>query len=218
LDSLLNEYIGSEKFNIIYNKYFKSSTSFKKRYSSEYYTLTSGIISPYDALIKKYSKKINWDWRLFSSIVYQESQFDPKAGSWAGAKGLMQLMPKTAEKLGVKNPYNAKQCIEGGSKYLKILFNRWNNIPDTTQRLKFTLASYNCGYGHVLDAQRLAKIKGVNPLIWDNNVDEFILLLSLPEHYNKEEVRHGYTRGNEPFNYVRDIFSRYYEYKDMLDN
>lgn len=218
LDSLLSEYIGSAKFNIIYDKYFKSANLFKKRYSSDYYSLKTGIISPYDDLIKKYSEKIDWDWKLLSSVIYQESQFDAKAGSWAGAQGLMQLMPKTAKELGVKNSFNPEQNVKGGCKYLNILYDRWEDIPDSIQRIKFTLASYNCGYGHVLDAQRLAEKDGVDPLIWDANVDEYILKLAHPEHYNKKDVKHGYTRGSEPYYYVKDIFNRYLEYEEMVSS
>lgn len=216
LDSLLDGYIGSAQFNIIYDKYFGNAKTFKKRVSSDYYSLKTGIISPYDGLIKKYSEKINWDWQLLSSVIYQESQFNPKAGSWAGARGLMQLMPITARELGVKNVTNPEQSIKGGSKYLDMLYKRWEDIPDSLQRIKFTLASYNVGHGHVLDAQRLAQIEGKDPLSWDNGVDEYILMLSQPKHYNREEVKHGYARGTEPYNYVKDIFDRYEEYKEMI--
>lgn len=217
LDSLINEYVGSATFNIIYEKYFGNSKAFKKRVSSDYYSLKTGIISPYDDILKKYSTMINWDWQLLSSIVYQESQFDPKAGSWAGAHGLMQLMPVTAKELGVKNTSNPEQNIKGGCKYLDMLYKRWSAIPDSIQRIKFTLASYNCGYGHVVDAQRLTELNGDDALVWDNGVDEYILKLAQPEYYNNVNVKYGYTRGSEPFNYVKDIFNRYYEYKEILD-
>lgn len=218
LDSMLESYIGSAKFNIIYDKYFGSSQSFKKRVSSEYYSQKTGKISPYDDLIKKYSRKIDWDWILLSSVIYQESQFDPNAGSWAGAHGLMQLMPKTAEGLGVKNTANPEQSIQGGSKYLAQLYHRFDQIPDSIQRLKFTLASYNCGYGHVVDAQKLAEADSLDPLQWDKNVDIYILKLAKPKYYNKKNVNYGYVRGSEPYNYVKDIFARYEEYKVLLAN
>lgn len=216
LDSLLWEYIGSARFNIIYEKYFGNSKAFKKRISSDYYSLKTGAISPYDELIKKYSTSINWDWQLLSSVIYQESHFDPKAGSWAGAHGLMQLMPVTAKELGVKNTSNPEQSIKGGCKYLDMLYERWTDIPDSIQRIKFTLASYNCGYGHVVDAQKLAEINGDSSLVWDEGVDAYILKLAKPKFYNNSNVKYGYTRGTEPYNYVKDIFSRYYEYKEMV--
>jgi membrane-bound lytic murein transglycosylase F len=216
LNSLLRTYIGSAQFNIIYDKYFGSSKQFKKRVTSEYYSLKTGKISPYDELIKKYSNGINWDWRLLCSVIYQESHFDPNAGSWAGAHGLMQLMPATAKKMGVINKSNPEQSIAGGSKYLKLLYNRWESIPDTTERIKFTLASYNCGYGHVVDAQKLAINDGKTGLRWDNNVDEYILKLAKKEFYTKKEISYGYTRGAEPYNYVKNIFARYYDYKEIL--
>lgn len=216
LDSLLQEYIGSARFNIIYNKYFESNKSFKNRISSNYYTINTGKISPYDDLIKLNADRIDWDWLLVSALIYQESQFDPKAGSWAGARGLMQIMPVTATELDVKNTHDPEQSIKGGTKYLKILYDRWSSIPDSIQRIKFAMASYNCGYGHVQDAQRLAKKDGGNEFVWDAGVDEYILKLSKPRYYNRPEVVYGYARGSEPYNYVRNIFDRYEEYKEMV--
>lgn len=215
LDSLFELYIGSARFNVIYNKYFQNNKSFKKHVSSNYYTITTGKISPYDDLIKKNSENLEWDWLLVSSIVYQESRFNPKSDSWAGAGGLMQIMPNTAKSLGVNDVNDPEQSIRGGTKYLKILYDRWTSIPDSIQRIKFTMASYNCGYGHVQDAQRLAISEGKNELIWDDGVDECILKLSKPKYYNRPEIAYGYVRGSEPYNYVKDIFARYEEYKEM---
>ena len=128
----------------------------------------------------------------------------------------MQLMPATAKQMGVKDLSNLEENIKGGTKYLKILYNRWEEIPDSLQRIKFTMASYNCGYNHVVDAQKLAVKFGKDKNIWDKSTDEFILKLSYSQFFNDEVVKYGYVRGTEPYNYVRDIFQRYELYKDIV--
>ena len=203
-------------YYVIYNRYFESKSSFRSRSNSEFFSKKTGKISQYDDLIKKYAAPLGWDWRLLSSLVFQESRYDPKAKSWAGAHGLMQLMPATAKQMGVKDLSNLEENIKGGTKYLKILYNRWEEIPDSLQRIKFTMASYNCGYNHVVDAQNLAVKFGKNKNIWDKNTDEFILKLSHSQFFNDETVKFGYVRGTEPYNYVKDIFQRYELYKDVI--
>ncbi len=223
-DSLLiacNDWLSSMKdevdYYVIYNKYFKNRRSFRRRIESEFYSLNNEKISRYDDMIKTYAENIGWDWRLLTSQIYQESQFDPKARSWAGAQGLMQIMPATARELGVSNPYNAEASLRGGTKYLDQLYHRFDYIQDSVQRIKFAMASYNCGFGHVQDAMELAVYKGYSKNLWDDNVEEMILKLSNPKHYNHPAVKYGYVRGLEPYLYVDYIFKRYEHYKQFID-
>ena len=204
-------------FNVIYNKYFKNKKYFRRRIKSNFYSLNNQQISPYDGLIKKHSKALNWDWRLVASQVYQESKFDPRVSSWAKASGLMQLMPNTAKELGVTNRSDPEQSIKGGTKYLKRIWKNFEHIPDSIQRTKFAMASYNCGMGHVFDAQRLAEIEGLKKDVWDDNVETIVLKLSKPEYYNHPIVKYGYVRGLEPYNYVKQIFERYQHYVQFIN-
>jgi len=204
-------------FNVIYNKYFKNKKYFRRRTKSNFYSLNKQQISPYDGLIKKYSKPLNWDWRLVASLIYQESKFDPRVSSWAKASGLMQLMPKTAKELGVTNRADPEQSIKGGTKYLKQLWENFEHIKDSVQRLKFTMASYNCGLYHIIDAQNLAKEKGLNKAIWDDNVENIVLKLNKPDYYNHPIVKYGYVRGSEPYDYVNQIFERYQHYIKFIN-
>jgi len=204
-------------FNVIYNKYFKNKKYFRRRIKSNFYSLNNQQISPYDGLIKKYSKVLNWDWRLVASQVYQESKFDPRVSSWAKASGLMQLMPNTAKELGVTNRSDPEQSIKGGTKYLKRIWKNFEHIPDSIQRTKFAMASYNCGMGHVFDAQRLAEIEGLKKDVWDDHVETMVLKLSKPEYYNNPIVKYGYVRGLEPYNYVKQIFERYQHYVQFIN-
>lgn len=220
LRKTVNEWILSERgrrnYNVTYNKYFKNKRNFRSRSRSEFYSLNNRQISQYDQLIRKYAKEINWDWRLLAAQVYQESRFDPQADSWAGAKGLMQVMPKTAKSLGIKNLTNPAQSIRGGVAYLGWLHENFEDVPDSVTRIKFMLAAYNCGYGHTRDAMRLAKQKGLDPHVWENNVESMVLALSDPEQFNQPIVQHGYVRGEEPVNYVNEILKRYEQYKQFI--
>jgi membrane-bound lytic murein transglycosylase F len=204
-------------FAVIYKKYFTNRYAFKKRVTSEYFSNTGGGISKYDNLIKKHSELVGWDWRLGSSLVYQESQFNPNTKSWAGAVGLMQLMPNTAKQVGITNLKNPEQNIKGGFKYLAYLDKLWNEIiTDSTERIKFVLASYNIGPGHITDARNLTeKYKG-DPNIWFDNVEVYLKLKSKPKYYNDEVVKRGYARGKETVKYVKEILERYEQYKQLI--
>ena len=216
VNSWITQIKKTNDYYVIYDKYFKNGRSFKSINQSKYFSKKTGHISPYDKIIKRYSKQLGWDWRLTSSVVYQESRFNINSRSWTGACGLMQLMPSTAKAMGIKNAKDPDQNISGGTKYLGLLYNRWNDIPDSIQRIKFTLASYNCGYNHVVDARKLTEKYNLNGDIWDNNVEVYLRNLSKPKYYNDKLVNFGYVRGIEPYNYVREIFERYKLYKDVI--
>ncbi|ALM06394.1 lytic transglycosylase [Sediminicola sp. YIK13] len=203
-------------YNVIYNKYFKNKKNFRRRVKSDIYSLNREEISPYDELIQEHAEKIDWDWRLIASLIYQESRFDPNNSSWADAKGLMQLMPKTAEELGVEDRSDPKQSISGGIRYLNQIWKKFDKIKDSIQRTKFTMASYNCGLYHVKDAQKLATKRGLDATVWDDNVEDMILALSHPRNYNRPIIKYGYVRGIEPYNYVNQIFERYAHYTQFI--
>ena len=220
LRDTLNDWLTNAKktvdYHVIYNKYFKNKRSFKKRVKSKFYSLNDKQISPYDDLIKKYSKTVDWDWRLVASVAYQESKFKPSNESWAGAKGLMQIMPRTAKSLDITDPTDPEQSLRGGTQYLSELWEAHESVEDSIQRIKFSLASYNAGLYHIKDAQRLAEHMDLDPTIWDKNVELALLKLDKPEFYNKKFIKYGYVRATEPFNYVRDIFKRYNHYKAFI--
>jgi membrane-bound lytic murein transglycosylase F len=203
-------------YYVLYNKYFENQRSYKRRIQSEFLSLNDNKISKYDDIIQQESDNINWDWRLIASLIYQESGFDNNVQSWAGASGLMQLMPETAAHLGVDNILNPESNIKGGIKYLADLYDRFAEVEDTMQRKKFALASYNCGYAHVLDAMTLAEKRGLDKNKWDNNTEKMILELSYPKNYNLPFIKYGYVKGDEPYTYVRQIFERYEHYLKFI--
>jgi len=212
INGWLDEMQDKTEYYYIYNKYFKHKRSYRARVKSEFYSLNNERISQYDDIIQRYAGEIGWDWRLLASVIYQESQFNPVSESWADALGLMQLMPETAERLNVMDRANPEESVRGGTKYLGMLMGKLSYIPDSIERVKMALASYNCGFGHVLDARRLAEANGDDPDVWTGSVEKAMLELSYPENYNAEGIRYGYVRGIEPVTYVEQIFERYAHY------
>ena len=216
LDEWLINFKKTKKYAAIYKKYYKNKRSFD-RFESEYFSNNGfGNISPYDKYIKKYSEEAGWDWRLVASMIYQESRFNPDAKSWAGAFGLMQFMPATGQRFGVNAASSVERQIKAGINYINWLDKRLVSIQDKEERKKFVLASYNVGLGHILDARKLAEKYGKNPDIWENNVDQFILLKSESKYFNDPVVKHGYCRGTETYNYVSEIYRRYNHYKNLV--
>ncbi|MDX1958590.1 MAG: transporter substrate-binding domain-containing protein [Leptospiraceae bacterium] len=176
-------------------------------------------LSPYDLIFQREAKKIGWDWRLIAAITYQESKFKSKARSWAGATGLMQLMPSTALSLGLSEDEltNPEKNIQAGVKYLGQLDKFWTKYVSEAERPKFVLASYNAGQGHVIDARILASYIGKNPNVWYDNTELAILQLSNPKVFNRDYIQHGYCRGQEPYEYIRAIYGYYEKYKKITD-
>ena len=216
LNAWIEEIRKTADYYVIYDRYFEDKREFRARIESEFYSEAGGKISRYDSIVQQFSDSLGWDWRFLSALIYQESQFNPSATSWAKAKGLMQLMPATARELGVTNRANPQQNLKGGTAYLQELYNRWGSIPDSVQRVKFTLASYNCGYQHVVDAQGLAEKYDKDPSVWDDSVEEFVQKLSFPKYYNDPVVDYGYVRGVEPVTYVDQIFERFKHYQQLI--
>ena len=216
----VNEWLGdfreTRDYAAIYNKYYNNPRSVFIA-KSELHSLGGGKISVFDDYFKRYAEIIGWDWRLIASLSYQESRFNPSAVSWAGAFGVMQLMPGTAEFLNVGTDASVAEHIYAGVRYLQWLDERLENeITDEHERIHFVLASYNVGIGHVLDARRLAEKYGRDPNVWKNNVDYYVLNKSNPKYYQDPVVRHGYARGSEPYHYVAEIMQRYRHYKNAL--
>ena len=218
LNEWMEGFSKTAEYRIIRTKYFENSV-WAKRVLNELTAIRSGRISNFDDGFKNASSSIDWDWRLFASMVYQESRFKHNVKSHMGAYGLMQFMPSTAKYFGVKHKTDPSTQIEAGAKYLRWLDNRFiDSIPDPEERIKFILASYNAGLGHVIDARNLARKYGKDPNVWENNVDYFILNKSNPEFYKDDVVKHGYCRGEETYNYVTQIMNRYKHYRNIVPN
>jgi membrane-bound lytic murein transglycosylase F len=200
---------------VLYRKYFLDRRGFQKRAASQYLTAETGTLSPYDDLFREFAKIPGWDWRLVAAQAYQESKFNPNARSWAGAAGLMQIMPRTARSLRV-NAWDPAQSVEGACRHLWQLDDSLRDlVPNEDERIKFILASYNVGLGHVQDAVRLARKNGDNPARWDD-VAYWLIRKSKRSVYNDPVVKHGFARGTEPVAYVDQILARWVNYRQFV--
>lgn len=176
------------------------------------FDFSKGYISQYDNLFKKYAPKIGWDWRLMAAQAFQESKFKPNARSWVGARGLMQIMPRTARGYNAKvsqlgNPEVSVRVATDLISDLDGYLTKY--VPNDKERLKFVIAAYNVGIAHVYDAIALAKKYGLDPQVWDDNVSKAILMKMNPKYYNDPVVKYGYCRGTETVNYVKNITDFY---------
>ena len=215
LHKAINQYFKKEYRGLFYNvtveKYFKNSRKIRKHV--EFRSSRTGQLSPYDEVVKKYAVEFGFDWRLLVAQMYQESRFDPQARSWAGAVGLMQVLPRTARSLGFSAIRTPEDGIHAGVKHLQWVRERFESELPVEDRMWMTLAAYNAGHGHVIDARRLARKLGLNPNRWFEHVEKAILLLSKRKY--ARTARHGYCRGSEPVKYVREIKRRYEAYRHV---
>lgn len=195
-------------YNVTRDKYFRNSSSIQQRLASR--PVNTGWISPYDDLVRRHSLRFGFDWRMVVAQMYQESRFDPKARSFAGARGLLQVMPRTARELGYTDLEDPETGIRAGLDYLAWVRERFDSRLSASERTWLTLAAYNVGSGHVRDAQRIAVERGLDPNRWFGHVEQALLLKQRPEVHRK--TRFGYARASEPVAYVRAIRDRYEAY------
>jgi len=203
------------QFAALFRKYFEAPRRAFRR-DDPYHSLFGNRISSYDTYFKRHAPIVGWDWRMIASLAFQESSFVHDTASWAGAMGIMQIMPSTAEYLGLDSLSTIEDHIKAGTRYLRSLDRVMQNfVEDSLERISFVLGAYNAGPGHVLDAIRLAEKQGRDPTKWIGNVDYFILNKS--RYYRDEVVRHGYLRGWETYHHVRKIWRRYEHYRNVVD-
>lgn len=197
-------------------EYLLSSRSVRRRVFAPMLNRSGGVISHYDAFFQHYASQIRWDWRLLAAQCYQESTFDPQAHSWAGACGLMQIMPSTADHLGLARSdiYHPEKNIAAAVKYMAELEQSFSDINDRSERTKFVLAAYNGGGYHIRDAMALAGKYGRSANRW-REVEPFVQGLQRAEFYNDPVVHNGYMRGSETVNYVRRIMERWNGYRGV---
>ncbi|MCI5130915.1 MAG: membrane-bound lytic murein transglycosylase MltF, partial [Candidatus Electrothrix sp. EH2] len=189
-------------FGRIYERYYRDVSIFDYVDLKKFHKRLKTRLPKYTKMIRKEAKKYGFDWRMIAAVIYQESHFDPKARSYTGVRGLMQVTRTTAREMGIKNRLNPAQSIRAGVGYLAKLYNRFTDIRTSSERLLFALAAYNIGYGHVRDAQQICRRKGWNPERWAS-MEKALPLLRLKKYY--KETEYGYARGTEPVRYIKRI-------------
>lgn len=199
--------------------YLLSANNIKRHIYAPFIDRKNGIISKYDNLFRRYASAARVDWKLLAAQCYQESCFDTNACSWAGARGLMQIMPSTADHLGLaySDLNNPELNIQAATKYYAELTEKFRYVPSAIDRHSFVLASYNGGANHIKDAMALTKKNGGNPHSWAH-VAPYILKLQQPQYYNDPVVKYGYMRGSETVEYVEKIKQRYALYRGIKYN
>jgi len=189
----------------IYQKYFANVELFDYLDLKIYHRRIRTRLPKYEKTIQQAAERHGFDWRLIAAMIYQESHFDPQAVSFTGVSGIMQLTQETADEMGVTDRLDPRQSIMGGVKYLKALYDRYEEAEDP-DRLYIALAGYNVGHGHILDAQEMARQKGLDPNTW-TALEQILPLLRYPKYY--KQTKHGYARGTEPVRYVIRILTYY---------
>ncbi len=192
---------------------FRERKTVRRHVRAPYVSRQKGIISAYDEHFRRAAVIVGWDWRLIAAQCYQESCFDPAAVSWAGARGLMQIMPGTARGLGVSPDalYAPDINIGAAARFLQQLNGRFSDIRNGEERICFVLAAYNAGPGHVRDAMALARKYGKDMHRWAD-VAYFVQRLGQSRYYRDPVVRYGYMIGSETYGYVSSVIDRWRAY------
>jgi membrane-bound lytic murein transglycosylase F len=209
--SWLNVYNQSGKMAQLRDHYYSYVLLFDYYNTKMFYKRIKTRLSRYKSFFKVYGEKYNIPWTLLAAMSYQESHWNPNAKSFTGVRGLMMLTNHTAKILGVKNRLDPKQSIIGGTRHIKQMIRTVPKGIKSEDKLRFALAAYNVGMGHIYDAQKLAKKLGYNPNIW-SDLKKVLPLLSEKKYYRY--LKYGYARGSEPVKYVEAI----YNYRDLLEN
>jgi membrane-bound lytic murein transglycosylase F len=193
---------GDKIYNSLHAKYFKHKCN-----------KTSGYLSPYDNIMKKYSSEISLDWRLTAAIVYHESMFKPAIASKSGAVGLMQLMPNTVRSFGVKNVYDPEENIKGGIKliaYLNDIF-RKKGVSEE-ELINYVLAAYNAGHGKIFKFMNETEISGLDKNKWNN-----VYSVILKNQVNKQtSVPNTKFSGKETLKFIDNVLKTYKHYQNFL--
>lgn len=197
--------------NVLRQRYFEESRQIAEFYNPEWQYQSIGIISPYDDIIKTVADSMDLDWLMLTAMIAQESSFNPNSKSWAGAVGLMQVMPRFVE-TDYELLYDPVTNIKEGARIIKEHLEHYAYM-DSTNQWQMALATYNVGQGHMADARRLVIDQNKDPNEWEN-VANALLMLMQRRYY--QDARFGFARGIEPVQYVKEIMNRYRTYEAII--
>ena len=202
----------SRVYGIIYNRYFQDRVTVREFRVPANRPDKSGRLSPWDEEIRAHAEAADLDWRLAVSLVYQESRFNPNARSRADARGLMQVLPRVAG-AQADSLYIPEANVRAG---MRLLTHSWRTYAylDSLERVRFTLAEYHAGAGHMADARRIAMDQGRNPNAWNGSLAKTLPLLTSERHHRR--TRHGFYGGDRTVAYVKAILARYQAYKRLV--
>lgn len=221
IDEWLSSSAGGILDKALHKKYYEESVRGYDPGKKGQKILGKGRISLYDNFFRHHSKIAGWDWRLVAAVGYTESGFDPNVKSWAGAKGIMQLMPQTGRLYGLdgNSITDPEGNIRAGASLIRDMDKtfRQRGVTDKTERIRFVLAAYNSGPAHIYDAMALAKKYGRDPTRWYGNVRDCVMWKSKPQYYNDPVVKYGYFNGKQTVNFVDNVLDTYEVYKSKIN-
>jgi membrane-bound lytic murein transglycosylase F len=197
--------------NVLRQRYFEESRQIAEFYNPEWQYQTIGIISPYDDMVKAVADSMDLDWLMLTAMIAQESSFNPNSKSWAGAVGLMQVIPRFVD-TKYEDLYDPKTNLFEGARIIKEHLEHYSYL-DSTNQWAMALATYNVGLGHMADARRLVIDRNRNPNEWENVADALLMLMQR-RYY--QDARYGFARGIEPVQYVKEIMNRYRTYEAIM--
>ncbi|GAB5410213.1 MAG: transglycosylase SLT domain-containing protein [Balneolaceae bacterium] len=197
--------------NVLRKKYYEESSQIEDYFNPDFQTRQFGNISPYDSLMQRVAEEFDLDWVMLTAIAAQESKFDPYSESWAGARGIMQVLPRFSE-VQKDSLYVPEINVREGARIIKEHLEHYSYM-DSTNQWKIALATYNAGMGHVADARRLSIDQNKNPNEWEP-ISESLLKLMQRRYY--QNARYGFCRGIETVRYVNEIMNRYNTYQAIL--
>jgi membrane-bound lytic murein transglycosylase F len=207
-DKFIRKHRKSGLIKILYDRYYRPSRTAMAAHEMDQRADHLGSISPYDELFKREAEANALDWRLVAAVAFTESRFDPNAKSAWGAVGLMQVLPSTAKEVGVQGDLTKPENnVRAGVRYLKRLISAFEETLEPRQRVRFAIAGYNAGLGHVFDARAIAAQIGKNRDRWFANVEEALKLKKQPKWH--EKTKFGYCRADETVGYVSRVQARY---------
>lgn len=222
LQEKLNHWLDSLKktrtYPLLLRKYYSPNSQNRQKLANRQHKMANSSISVYDDLIKKQAERYKLDWRLVAAVIHQESRFKPNLVGKGGSHGLMQLMPKTAERLKINDPYSTEGQIAAGCKLLRFLSDRYieKGITNTADLYKFTLAAYNAGHGRIDDVMSLTEAIGLNPLSW-NDVEKILPKMSDRKYIRDAGLNIKSYNGKFTKNYVLRVWIVYRHYCNMVE-
>lgn len=197
--------------NVLREKYFEESRQIAEYYNPEWQYQSIGIISPYDEMIRTVADSMDLDWLMLTAMIAQESSFNPDSKSWAGAVGLMQVLPRFVE-TEYELLYDPLTNIKEGARIIKEHLDHYSYM-DSKNQWSMALATYNSGSGHIADARRLVIDQNKDPNEWENVAEALLKLMQ--SRYN-QHARYGFARGIETVQYVNEVMNRYRTYEAIL--
>ncbi len=210
VNSFNGRILRSTTMNVLRSRYFLDGNNVRRYRQPFEETMMYGYLSRYDEIVKPLAEQAGVDWKLVTAVMAEESSFNPRANSWMGAVGLMQIIPRFS-RVSQEELLIPEVNIAEGIRYLQKNLRRHAYLDDENQ-LKMTLAAYNAGIGHLSEARRLTRERGKNPDEWEDVGETFLKLMQY-EYYSQS--RYGFVRGIETVQYVDKVMRRYETYRSV---